>query len=62
MNTFRATRARLSSHNRDHVAKPEIFTTTWTSTEVFDPDVEHSTHLKEIFSCLRYFKDFNLAL
>ena len=32
------------------------------SREVFDPDVEHSTHLQEIFSCLRYFKEFNLAL
>ena len=62
INTSRAARAKLNSHDRDHMAKPEIFTTTWTSTEVFDPDVEHSTHLQEIFSCLRYFKQFNLAL
>lgn len=47
---------------RGHAAKPEIFTTAWTSTKVPDPDVEHSTHLKGIFSCLRYFKEFNLAL
>lgn len=50
MNAFRATRAKLSSCNRGHLAKPKIFTI-WASTEeVFHPDVEHSTHLKEIFS------------
>ena len=44
------------------MAKPKIFTICASTEEVFDPDVEHSTDLKEIFSWLRYFKESKLAL